>query len=59
MGFFISGLALLFIGLKLGGVAPVANWSWGYVLAPIWSYALFLVVVFAVSLAVFAWKELR
>lgn len=32
IGFF-SGLSLLFIGLKLGGVI---DWSWIWVLAPIW-----------------------
>jgi len=30
---FLSLLALLFIGLKLGGVI---SWSWWWVLAPIW-----------------------
>lgn len=32
-GFFTSGLLLLFIGLKLG---KVIEWSWIWVLAPIW-----------------------
>jgi hypothetical protein len=32
---------ILFLGLKLGGVAPVAGWSWWYVTMPIWGgYAL-------------------
>lgn len=30
---FLSLLALLFIGLKLGGVI---TWSWWWVLAPLW-----------------------
>lgn len=33
---FASLLGLLFIGLKLGGVAPVATWSWWWVLSPFW-----------------------
>ena len=33
---FASLLGLLFIGLKLGGVAPVATWSWWWVLCPFW-----------------------
>lgn len=33
---FASLLGLLFIGLKLGGVAPVATWSWVWVLCPFW-----------------------
>ena len=31
--FFMNGLALLFIGLKLGGVI---KWSWWWVLSPFW-----------------------
>ena len=27
---------LLFLGLKLGGVMPVAAWSWVWIFAPIW-----------------------
>jgi len=33
---FFSLLALLFIGLKLGGVGAVATWSWWLVLSPLW-----------------------
>lgn len=29
-------LAILFIGLKLGGVMPVAGWGWVWVLCPLW-----------------------
>ena len=33
---FCSLLFLLFLGLKLGGVGEVANWSWWWVTAPLW-----------------------
>lgn len=33
---FLGLLALLFIGLKLGGVGVVATWSWWAVLSPLW-----------------------
>lgn len=33
---FLPLLALLFIGLKLGGVGVVATWSWLWVLSPLW-----------------------
>lgn len=40
---FCGLLGILFIGLKLGGVI---NWSWWWVLAPIWGpFALALLVV--------------
>ena len=40
---FGSLLALLFIGLKLGGVI---TWSWWWVLSPIWiSWALIIAVI--------------
>lgn len=37
-------LALLFIGLKLGGVIA---WSWWWVLAPLWIPALIALILFA------------
>jgi len=33
MGWFLPALTLLFIGLKLG---DVIDWSWWWVLAPMW-----------------------
>lgn len=33
---FAGLLFLLFLGLKLGGVGQVANWSWWWVTAPLW-----------------------
>lgn len=44
IGFF-GLLALIFIGLKLGGVGAVAAWSWWWVLAPLWMPTLFAAVV--------------
>ncbi|GIH07381.1 hypothetical protein Rhe02_54480 [Rhizocola hellebori] len=37
-------LAILFIGLKLGGVI---NWSWWWVLSPLWIPLALVVVIFA------------
>ena len=43
LGFF-GALTLLFIALKLCGVI---NWSWVWVLAPLWiSFIVFLIVLF-------------
>lgn len=42
-------LAVLFIGLKLGGVI---NWSWLWVLAPIWGPIALVAVIFAVALLI-------
>jgi len=51
-----EALALLFIGLKLGGVI---TWSWWWVLAPIWIplsiVALFLVAIL-VLLGIAHWR---
>lgn len=47
IGFF-GALALLFIGLKLGGVI---TWSWVWVLSPLWGpFALVLVIALFVVL---------
>lgn len=53
---FLGLLALLFIGLKLGGIGVVATWSWLWVLSPLWipfatvlgigAIALFLYAIF-------------
>ena len=54
---FGGALALLFIGLKLGGVIA---WSWWWVLSPLWIpvVALLTVALFALVAAAFAadWK---
>lgn len=52
---FIGLLAILFIGLKLTGVI---NWSWLWVLSPIWIPFVAVIVMFAVFLVFFVIKEL-
>ena len=42
-GSFLTLLALLFIGLKLGGVI---TWSWWWVLAPLWVPWLIAILIF-------------
>ena len=49
IGFF-GALAILFIGLKLGGLI---DWSWWWVLAPIWLTPI-VVVAIAVTIMVVA-----
>ncbi|MFZ9316490.1 MAG: hypothetical protein ACO236_04340 [Candidatus Nanopelagicaceae bacterium] len=45
---FLGGLALLFIGLKLGGVI---HWPWIWVLAPLWiSYGIALFILVALGI---------
>lgn len=39
---FFNLLFLLFLGLKLGGVGVVAEWSWWWVCAPLWGPVVFL-----------------
>jgi hypothetical protein len=41
-------LFLLFTGLKLAGIGPVATWSWWWVTSPLWGPLAFCVVVFLV-----------
>ncbi len=52
IGFFTL-LALLFIGLKLGGVIA---WSWLWILSPLW---IGLAVVASVVLVFLLWKLMR
>ena len=47
IGFF-GMLTILFIGLKLGGVI---NWSWIWVLSPIWIPVAIFLILFAILLA--------
>ena len=43
---FLGALAILFIGLKLARIAPVATWGWWCVTAPLWGpWALLLALV--------------
>ena len=53
IGFF-GLLTILFIGLKLGGVI---NWSWWWVLAPLWGPILFAIAVLLIGILVLYWTE--
>jgi hypothetical protein len=46
---FNSMLTILFVGLKLGGVI---DWSWWWVLSPIWIMTLLVSVVFITTFAI-------
>jgi hypothetical protein len=46
---FLPLLALLFIGLKLGGVI---TWSWWWVLAPLWIPALMIFALFFLAVLI-------
>lgn len=58
---FLSLLAIVFIGLKLGEAGVVAAWSWWAVLAPLWGPLALVVVVALPFYLVHAvrktWKE--
>jgi hypothetical protein len=45
-------LTVLFVGLKLGGVMPVAGWSWLWVLSPLWIGFAFVIALFLLFLAI-------
>ena len=50
---FVGGLTLLFIALKLFKVTAVANWSWLWVLSPMWisfSLSIGIVILWALVL---------
>jgi hypothetical protein len=45
---FTGALTILFIGLKLG---EVIDWSWGWVLSPLWiGLSLFVLIVFIAAI---------
>lgn len=44
---FAPMLLILFIGLKLGEVGTVADWSWWWVMSPVWVPPLLIVIVVA------------
>ena len=44
---FAGLLTVLFIGLKLGGII---NWSWWWVLSPIWISIIFVIMVVVITL---------
>lgn len=49
-GLLPTGVFLIFLYLKLAGIAPVAEWSWWAVTCPLW---IPLVIVFGIVLIVF------
>lgn len=49
---FLTLLAILFIGLKLGGVIA---WSWLWVLSPLWIIPVVLLILFLIG----AWASSR
>lgn len=52
---FCGLLAIVFITLKLAGIGSVANWSWWWVLSPLWlpfAIVIFVAILAAVILAV-------
>lgn len=51
---FVGLLTILFIGLKL---ANYIDWSWWWVLSPIWITTLILFAIFGVALAVYSLKD--
>jgi hypothetical protein len=53
---FTGLLTIVFITLKLLGVI---DWSWAWVLSPIWITAILVVLVLVVTLVVFIVKEMR
>jgi hypothetical protein len=46
---FAGGLTLLFIGLK---ITHVIDWSWWWVLSPLWITALFGLAIFGLAMLV-------
>lgn len=63
---FLGLLAIVFITLKLAGITEVAEWSWWWVLAPLWvPWAIFLTIIGGIFLVVgvlaliVAWQESR
>ena len=56
---FCGALAILFIALKLLKVTAVANWSWWWVLSPIWIPIAIILVVFIICVIIMIAKEIR
>tara|TARA_R110000822_G_scaffold217593_2_gene352123 strand:- start:415 stop:615 length:201 start_codon:yes stop_codon:yes gene_type:complete len=53
---FTGLLTLLFIGLKLGGAI---NWSWWWVLSPVWITAAFVVLCLMALVILHVIKEMK
>jgi hypothetical protein len=45
----LGGLLLVFLFLKLGQFGVVANWSWWWVLAPVWAPWVIAVTVLGIT----------
>ena len=45
----MSMLFVLFLALKLIGIAPVATWSWWWITAPLWADLAFCIVVLMIA----------
>lgn len=58
IGFF-GLLAIVFITLKLCGVTEVAEWSWFWVLSPVWIPIILAGFVVAAIVVFAAWMESR
>ena len=51
---FTGLLTILFIALKLTGVI---DWSWGWVLSPLWIGAIISIVIFVVMVVLYMWLD--
>lgn len=54
---FTSLLAVAFIVLKLGGWTEVANWSWWWVLSPIWITSGMAILFTIIGVIASAWEK--
>ena len=51
---FCGLLTIVFIVLKLCGVAPVATWGWIWVLSPLWIGFLFIMLIIGIIFGIAA-----
>lgn len=59
-GIGLSGAVfVLFLGLKLGGVMPVAGWSWWWVTAPLWGGLAIIIAIALVWLLVATFRNMH
>lgn len=56
---FCGVLAIVFIVLKLLKVTVVANWSWWWVLSPLWIPIAIVLVVFILAVIIMVVKEMK
>jgi hypothetical protein len=57
-GGFFSMLAIVFITLKLLGITAVANWSWWWVLSPLWGPIAFVIAIVIFVLIIYGFISL-